>query len=90
MTCCLFSSVKTLLMPTKAILPYAGINVLGSFSLAGFQVTIIGRIWVTAEGEMINHLQVMPCMLVLLYLGFGEAQLFRIPVLMAHSGTSFG
>jgi hypothetical protein len=36
-------------MPTKAILPYAGINVLGSFSLAGFQVTIIGRIWVTAE-----------------------------------------
>jgi hypothetical protein len=26
-TCCLFSSLKTLLMPTKATLPHAGINV---------------------------------------------------------------
>ena len=31
-------------------MPHAGINVPGpSFSLAGFQVTLIGRFWVTAE-----------------------------------------
>jgi hypothetical protein len=27
-------------------------NVLTTFSLAGFQVTTIGRIWVTAEGKL--------------------------------------
>jgi len=40
-------------MPTKATLPYAGVNVPGSFSLAGFQVTIIGRFWVTAEAKKV-------------------------------------
>jgi len=39
-----------LLMPTKATLPYAGINVSESFSLAGFAVATLGRIWVATEG----------------------------------------
>ena len=48
MTCC--SSLKTLRIPTQAMRPCAVLNVLGEWlSLAGFQVTIIGRIWVTAE-----------------------------------------
>jgi hypothetical protein len=37
-------------MPTKATLPYVGFDVLGLPSLAGFQVTLIGRFWVTGEG----------------------------------------
>ncbi len=37
-------------MPTEATRPRARVNVLGGWlSLAGFQVTIIGRIWVTPE-----------------------------------------
>jgi len=37
-----------LLMPTEPIRPLVGVNV-RALSLAGFQVTIIGRFWVTAE-----------------------------------------
>jgi hypothetical protein len=44
-----FSSLKTLLMPTKATVPTSESTSQASFSLAGFQVTIIGRFWVTAE-----------------------------------------
>src|SRR5712692_2954344 len=49
-TCCRFSSLKTLLMPTKATVPTSESTSQAPFSLAGFQVTIIGRFWVTAEG----------------------------------------
>jgi hypothetical protein len=42
-------------MSRKGTLPYAGINVPDSFSLAGFQVTTIGRIWVTAEADGESH-----------------------------------
>lgn len=49
MTCCFYSSLKTLLMPTEPIGPLVGVNV-RALSLAGFQLTIIGRFWVTAEG----------------------------------------
>jgi hypothetical protein len=39
-------------MPTKATTHPAGINVPNlSFSLAGFQVTLIGRFWVTPEAR---------------------------------------
>src|SRR5271170_7170662 len=48
MTCCFFASLKTLLIPTEAIAPLAGVNVL-ALSLAGFQVTLIGRFWVIPE-----------------------------------------
>src|SRR5713226_4980474 len=48
-TCCRFSSLKTLLMPTKATVPTSESTSQAPFSLAGFQVTIIGRFWVTAE-----------------------------------------
>jgi len=44
-------------MSTKGTLPYAGINVPDSFSLAGFQVTTIGRIWVTAEAVLLPGLR---------------------------------
>src|SRR5215468_467392 len=48
-TCCFFSSLKTLLMPREPIRAPLGVNVPG-FAMAGFQVTLYGRIWVTAEG----------------------------------------
>ena len=50
MTCFFFSSFKTLLTGTEDI-PSVRVNVLTAFSLAGFQVTTIGRFWVTAEGR---------------------------------------
>src|SRR5271156_2384557 len=50
MTCCFFASLKTLLIPTEAIAPLDGVNVL-ALSLAGFQVTLIGRFWVIPEAR---------------------------------------
>jgi len=50
MTCCFFSSLKTLLMPTEPIRAPVGVNVPG-FPMAGFQLTLHGRIWVTPEGS---------------------------------------
>src|SRR6202167_5953157 len=47
-TCCFFASLKTLLISTKAICLTPKSTSRASFSLAGFQVTIIGRFWVTA------------------------------------------
>jgi hypothetical protein len=50
-TCCFFSSFKTLLMPTEGTC-FRRIQCLERrLSLAGFQVTIIGGFWVTAEGR---------------------------------------
>ena len=49
MTCCFLSSLKTLLM---AVEPnwLVSLNAPNAYlSLAGFEVTIIGRFWVTAE-----------------------------------------
>src|SRR5438445_11282239 len=48
-TCCFFSSLKTLLIPPKATALRRNQRPRASFSLAGFQVTLIGRFWVTAE-----------------------------------------
>src|SRR5712664_3540511 len=48
MTCCFFSSLKTLLMPKEPIRAPLGVNVPG-FTMAGFQLTLYGRIWVTPE-----------------------------------------
>ena len=48
-TCSLFSVLKTLLMPTGDY--SACCQCPGPLSLAGFQVTTIGRFWVTAEAE---------------------------------------
>src|ERR1700751_3863606 len=48
-TCCLFSSLKTLLMPTKGTLPSVESTSRDYFSLAGFEVAIIGRFWVATE-----------------------------------------
>jgi hypothetical protein len=53
MTCCFFSSLKTLLMPTEPIRAPVGVNVPG-FPMAGFQLTLHGRIWVTPEGDSIK------------------------------------
>src|SRR5262245_19130819 len=50
MTCCFFSSLKTLLMPREPIRPPFGVYVPG-LSLAGFQATFIGRFCVTPEGR---------------------------------------
>ncbi len=48
MTCCFFSSLKTLLMPTEAIGPLVRVNVPG-FIVGRFEVTFIGRFWVATE-----------------------------------------
>jgi len=50
MTCFFVSSLKTLLTSMEGI-PSADFNVLAYFLLAGFEVTIIGRFWVTAEAK---------------------------------------
>src|SRR5260370_38919504 len=49
-TCCFFASLKTLLISTKATCLTPKSTSRASFSLAGFQVTLIGRFWVTPEG----------------------------------------
>src|SRR6516165_3535720 len=48
-TCCFFSSLKTLPMPREPTRASLGVNVPGS-AMAGFQVILYGRFWVTAEG----------------------------------------
>src|SRR5450755_3205422 len=50
MTCCFFASLKTLLIPTKATALRRNQRPRASFPLAGFEVTLIGRFWVTPEG----------------------------------------
>ena len=47
-----FSSLKTLLMPTEPIGAPVGVNVPG-LPMAGFQLTLHGRIWVTPEARII-------------------------------------
>src|SRR5438105_1448776 len=47
-TCCFFSVLKTLLMPSEPIRALSGVNVPG-FPMAGFQLTLYGRIWATPE-----------------------------------------
>ncbi len=51
MTCCFLSSLKTFAMPTEATKLRAGVNVPGEFYMAGFELTLHGRFWVTAEAE---------------------------------------
>src|SRR6185437_12899551 len=48
-TCCFFASLKTLLIPTKATALRRNQRPRTPFSLAGFEVTLIGRFWVTPE-----------------------------------------
>src|SRR6266446_2038346 len=50
MTCCFFASLKTLLISTKATALRRNQRPRASSSLAGFEVTLIGRFWVTPEG----------------------------------------
>jgi hypothetical protein len=50
MTCCFFSSLKTLLMPREPTKAFPGVNVPG-FPMAGFQVTLHGRFWLTPEAR---------------------------------------
>jgi hypothetical protein len=44
-------------------IPSADFNVLAYFLLAGFEVTIIGRFWVTAEAGMCEKIRRAPQML---------------------------
>ena len=62
MTCCFFSSLKTLLMPREPIRTPIGVNVPGS-SLAGFQVILISRIWATPEvgGAPLKRKVILTC-----------------------------
>src|SRR5271155_2348147 len=55
MTCCFFSSFKTLAMPTEptSLRPASMSQTL--LSLAGFQVILIGRFWVIAEAPYLAH-----------------------------------
>src|SRR6184192_1034089 len=56
-TCCFFSVLKTLLMPSEPIRALSGVNVPG-FSMAGFQLTLYGRIWATPEDDACDVLHV--------------------------------
>ena len=49
--CCFFASLKTLLTPTKATALRRNQRPRASFPLAGFEVTLIGRFWVTPEAS---------------------------------------
>src|SRR3954466_3897216 len=51
MTCCRFSSLKTLLTSMEGN-PSIVLNVL-PFLLAGFQLSLIGRFWVSPEGTFV-------------------------------------
>src|ERR1039457_6937045 len=52
MTCCFFSSLKTLLTVTEDNVLTPAFNVLDEdLQLAGFQVTLTGRFWVTPEDD---------------------------------------
>ena len=54
--CCRLSSLNTLLMPREATLPPRVVNVPGDyFSMAGFEVTLYGRFWVTPEDGKIKQ-----------------------------------
>jgi len=46
-----------LLMPTKATALRRNQRPRASFSLAGFQVTLIGRFWVTAEAQTLKSVR---------------------------------
>ena len=52
MTCCFFSSLKTLLTVTEDSVLTSAFNALDDdLQLAGFQVTLTGRFGVTPEGS---------------------------------------
>src|SRR5213083_2872452 len=51
-TCCRFSALKTLPIPAAGVQPTAQVNVSAPGApLAGFQVSINGRFWVSTEGD---------------------------------------
>src|SRR5712691_8934862 len=54
MTCCFFASLKTLLISTKATALRRNQRPRASSSLAGFEVTLIGRFWVTPEAWILT------------------------------------
>ena len=55
------ASLKTLLISTKATCLMPKSTSRASFSLAGFQVTLIGRSWVTPEVEKIRKMATQLC-----------------------------
>ncbi len=54
-TCCLFSSLKTLLIPPEAINLLVGVNVPDDYLMAGFEVIMNGRFWASAEENLIKN-----------------------------------
>src|SRR2546421_414354 len=58
-TCCFLSVLKTLLMPSEPIRALSGVNVPG-FPMAGFQLTLYGRIWATPEAQASAKLKIDP------------------------------
>src|SRR5438552_2242675 len=51
-TCCRFSALKTLAIPAAGVQPTAQVNVSApGAALAGFQVSINGRFWVSTEAR---------------------------------------
>src|SRR5437660_3920537 len=55
-TCCRFSALKTLPIPAAGVQPTAQVNVSApGAALAGFQVSINGRFWVSTEVQLHQH-----------------------------------
>src|SRR6266480_6979051 len=57
-TCCRFSALKTLPIPAAGVKPTAHVNVSApGAALAGFQVSINGRFWVSTEAPFRQNLR---------------------------------
>src|SRR5947207_14160841 len=55
-TCCRFSALKTLDIPAAGVQPTAQVNVSApGAALAGFQVSINGRFWVSTEAPELRR-----------------------------------
>src|SRR5271166_6448274 len=87
MTCCFFSSLKTLLMPTEPIRAPVGVNVPG-LPMAGFQLTLHGRIWVTTEDEISKLSQIPATCFLLLSLSFAEFLALLLTICVTFSKQS--
>src|SRR3989442_11899141 len=56
-TCCRFSALKTLPIPAAGVQPTAQVNISApGAALAGFQVSINGRFWVSTEVAVLSRL----------------------------------
>src|SRR2546425_7572662 len=74
-TCCRFSALKTLAILAAGAEPTAQVNVSTPGPLAGFQVSINGRFWVSTEDRLLGD--EVPRAPVVADAGYGNVTAFR-------------